>query len=140
MRHGLDVGTHQRTVYPYPNTVVKFLDIDTDLPHFAGDRLQMLRNDIGHQHVALGGSGSDHKCARFDLIRNDGIHCTVQPFYAADLDDIGTCTHDLCTHRVQEVCQIDDVRFLGGVFNDSQTLGTDCCQHGIHRGTNGNHI
>ena len=140
MGHSLDVGAHQRAVYPDTDAVIELLDVHADLPHFTGDRFQMLGDNIGDQHVATGRSGGDHKGAGLDLVGDDGVNSAVKLLYAANLDDIGAGAHDVSAHGVQEVCQIYNVRFLGGVFDHRQPSGTNRSQHGVHGCANGYHI
>ena len=53
--------------------------------------------------------------------------------HAADLDNVGAGAGDLGAHRVEEVCQIDDMGLLRRVFD----VGRAVCEHGadhdVHR-------
>ena len=60
--------------------------------------------------------------------------------HALNLDGVGAGTADVGAHGVQEVGQIHDVGFLGGVLNDGVAVCQSCGHHDVHGGTHGNHI
>ena len=59
---------------------------------------------------------------------------------AVDLDDVGTGAVHVCTHHIQEIGQIDNVRLTGHVFKNRRAFGQDSGQHGVHRGTDGDRV
>ena len=91
----------------------------------------MLRGDVADGNPAPGRSGGSHVGARLDLVGDDGIGYAVQILHTADLDDVGTGAADVGAHRVEEVRQVDDVRFLGGVLQDRLTLRLDGGEHQV---------
>ncbi len=64
----------------------------------------------------------------------------MQPVHAEDPDGIGTGTLDVGAHGVEEVGKVNDVRLLGGVFDDGGALGQHRGHHNVHRGTHGDHV
>ena len=100
----------------------------------------MLGDHILDQHIAAGGSSCYHIGTGFDLIGNDGIVGAVHHIHAVDLDDIGAGAADIRAHGVEEVCQIHNMRFLGNIFHDGDTLGLDRCQHHIDGSAHRYHI
>ena len=86
----------------------------------------MLRDNVFYQHVAVGCGGGDHVGAGLDLIGNNRIVAAVHVFNAADLDRVGARAADVRAHGVEEVCKVNYMRLLGGIFDDGQTLCLDC--------------
>ena len=61
---------------------------------------EMLRNHVFDRHIAVCRSGSKHKRAGFDLIRDDRIFRLMQSLYTTDPDHIRTCALDIGSHAV----------------------------------------
>ena len=59
----------------------------------------------------------------------------MQLLYTLNADSIGTGTADFGTHLVQIVGQINNLRFLGSIFQNSSTLSKRCCHHNIFGST-----
>ena len=58
--------------------------------------------------------------------------------YAVDFDNIGACAADVRAHCVEEVCKVNNVRLLGGVFNYSKSPCLDCGKHNVNGCAHGN--
>ena len=48
--------------------------------------------------------------------------------------------HDVSPHGVEEVGQVHDMGFLGGVFDDGQAIRQGGGQHNIHGGPHRYHV
>lgn len=140
MGHGLDIHRQDRAGTAHPDGVVELLHLSARLAELVGDGFQMLGDHILDQHIAAGGSSCYHIGTGFDLIGNDGIVGAVHHIHAVDLDDIGAGAADIRAHGVEEVCQIHNMRLLGNIFHDGNTLGLDRCQHYIDGSAHRYHI
>ena len=88
----------------------------------------------------MAATDSGHVGARLDLVGNDGIGAAVELVHAENADGVGAGALDIGTHGVQKVGKVDDVRLLGGVFDDSCALGKRRGHHDVHRRADGNHV
>ena len=59
---------------------------------------------------------------------------------AADLDNVGTCASYVSSHGVEEVSEVNDMRFLCRVFDDGQTLRAARGEHDVHGRADGYHV
>ena len=100
----------------------------------------MLRNYVQHSHISFGSCRCEHKCSCFNLIRNHGILCPMKLSHTTDLNNICSCTTDICTHTVQEVCHIYNVWFLGNVLHNGLSLCHCRSHHHIDRCSDAHHI
>ena len=91
----------------------------------------MLRNHVFHHDIALGGCCGKHKGSCLDLVRNDRVLRAMKLLHSADTDHIGSCTLDVGSHAVQEVCHINNMRLTGGVLDDRIALCHGSCHHNI---------
>ena len=132
VRHRLDVDAVERTLgRVYDDRLIIFFDLTAHLHELGADALKMLRGDVADRDPASGRGGGSHIGARLDLVGNDGIGNAAQIIHAADLDNVGTGAADVGAHRVEEVRQINDMRFLGGVLEDGLTLRLDSGEHQV---------
>ena len=100
----------------------------------------MLGDHIFQHHIAAGRSNGSQIGPRFDLIRNNGIKTAVQLLNAVYPDDAGTCAAHVAPHGVEEVGQVYDMGFPGGIFDDGPAFSQNRSQHDIHGGTDADHI
>ena len=138
--HGLDIGAVQRSGAAHQNGIVPLLHIYAHFQQLCSDALQMLGNDILNQNLTTSRSHGSHVGAGFDLVGDNGIASALELLHAADLDHIGTRTHDVGTHGVEEIGQIHDMRLLGGILDDGHALGQGGGQHDVHGCAHGNNI
>ena len=82
----------------------------------------MLRNHVFDRHIAVRRSGSKHKRAGFDLIRDDRIFRLMQSLYTTDPDHIRTCALDVRSHAVEEIRHVYDVRLTRTVLDNCIAL------------------
>ena len=92
----------------------------------------MLWNNVFYKNVSASSCCCNHKCTRFDLIRNYRISSTSQIVNAPDFNYISSGAHDVCSHWVQEISKIDNMRFFCCVFNDAQSLCFYSGKHCVH--------
>ena len=111
------------------------LNHGTCLTQLGNQRLLVLRQNIFHNNITAGHSSSNHISACLNTVRNNSIVCAVQLLYTLNADSIGTGAADFGTHLVQIVGQIDNLRFLGSIFQNSSTLSKRSCHHNIFGST-----
>ena len=112
----------------------------SNLNQLCRDRLKMLRNHILDRHITSGRRRRKHKGSRLDLIRNNRILRSMKATNTTDTDDIGSRALDICSHAVEEVCNIHNVRLLCRILKDCLTLCESRCHHDIDRCSDRNHI
>ena len=54
-----------------------------------------------------------------------------------DFDALCACPGNRCTHCTQEICQIDDLGFLGSAFDHRGSLGKNGRHHDVARSKDG---
>ena len=64
----------------------------------------------------------------------------MEPLYAADTDDVRTCSLDIRAHAVQEVRHVYHMGLLGRVLNDGISFRHSGRHHNVDGGSHGNHI
>ena len=100
----------------------------------------MLRDNVFDKRIALCCGNRHHKRTCLDLIRDYRILCAVESVHALDLDNVSTGAHYICAHGVEEVREIDNVRFLGGVFKYGKTLRLDSGEHSVYGSSYGDFV
>ncbi len=120
--------------------IVVLHDGDARLDQLLRDGLQVLRDDVPDQDVALGGGGGDHIGAGLDLIRDDRVIRAVELLYAVDLDHVGAGAVDVRAEGVEKVREIDDMRFLRHIFEDRQALGFYGGEHDVDGRADGDDV
>ena len=93
-----------------------------------------------HQYIAAGCGNCRHVSTRFDLVGNDGVGAAVELLHTPDLHCIRTRAGNMGAHGIEEVCQVHDVGFLGGVFNDRLSGQQTGSQNDIHRSAYADHV
>ena len=93
-----------------------------------------------NDHIATGCGSGNHQGSGFNLVRNHRIVGTVQVLLTTNANHIRTCTLDLGAHAIQEVGQVHNVWFFGGVINHGGALGLRCRQHHIDGAAHGHHV
>ena len=117
-----------------------FLDFGADFFQFGNEGLQVFRNGILYEDIALGHGRADHESTRFDAVGDDGVIGAMQFLDAFDADDVGAGTADVGAHTVEVRCQIDDFRFFCGIFQDRLTVGHGCSHEDIFRSADAGEI
>ena len=92
----------------------------------------MLGNNILNENLSACTGDSRQVGPGFYLVGNDGIKSAVHSLHAVYLDNAGTCALNICTHGVQEVCKVNDMRFFSSVFYNGFALGLYGSKHNIH--------
>ena len=133
MRHRFDLERAQLARAADAQRVVILPDLAARGAQLGGDGFHMLGDDVVQRHIALGDGRADHIAAGLDLIRDDRILAAVQFGHAVDLDHIGAGAAHIRAHHIQEVGQIDDMRFTGHIFEHRGAFGQHRRQHGVHR-------
>src|SRR3990167_1504902 len=78
------------------------------------------------------GNGSGHQVgAGFDAVRHHAVSSTVQTLNAINGDGVGAGTGDFAAHGIDEVGQVDHLRFAGGVFQHRAALGQRSSHHDV---------
>ena len=104
IRQGLDVGRTKRFMADDTDAVDFFLDFSADFLQFGNEGLQVFRNGILYENIALGHGCTDHESARFDAVGNDSVVSAMQFLDAFNTDDVGTGTADVGAHTVEVRC------------------------------------
>ena len=138
--HGFYIGLLQRLGPAHQNGIALIGDIHAHFRQLGTDAIQMLGNDIFDKDLTAGGGHSSHVGSGLDLVGNDAIAAAGKAVYAADLDGVGAGTLDVSPHGIEEVGKVYDVRLLGGVVDDGDTVGQHGGHHNIHGGAHGNNI
>ena len=120
--------------------IIKGNNLHAHVLQLAGDAIQMLGNDILHQHIAAGGSHSCQISTCLNLVGDDGVGAAPQRIDSADFHRVCARTGNPGTHGVKKVGKVYDVRLLGGVFNDGLAGQQGCCQHDVYRRTHGGKV
>ena len=92
----------------------------------------MLGNDVLHQNIAADGCGRSHIGTGFNLIGDNAVIGAMQHIYPTDFNDIGAGAADIRSHGIEEVGQIDNMRFFGHIFQHRHAAGLYCRQHYIN--------
>ena len=117
--------------------ILVLLDDGAGLAQLGADALEVLGDHVLDQDLPAGRRGGHHVGACLDLVGNDGIGAAVQFFDAVDLHGIGAGAADVRAHGVEEVRQIDDMRFSRRVFNDRTAAGRHGGEDDVHRRADG---
>ena len=112
--------------------IVKFLYLTSDFHKLCNCCLQMFRNHIQNRYISFGSCRCKHESSSLDLIRNNRILCTMQMRNSADLDHIRSCSPDICSHTVEEVGNIYNMRFFRNIFKNGKPLCHGCRHHNIN--------
>ena len=116
------------------------MDLASHFNKLGTDRLKVLGDYVLDCYIAHGSCCCHHKGSGFDLIRDDGVLCTMKLLNALDTDDISTCALYIGSHTVEEVGNINDVRFLSRVLDDGLTLCHSSCHHDVDGGSYADNI
>ena len=92
----------------------------------------MFGNNVFNKYIAVCSCRCNHKSSCFNLVGNNSVCCTFKIFYSLNLDYICTCSHNICTHRIEEICEVNYMRFFSSIFYDSKTFCLYCCENCIH--------
>ena len=88
----------------------------------------MFRNDASDFHAAARDGCCAEERACFNAVR-DGDACTrAERFDALDGEGTRATTLNLCAHAREEVDEVVNFRFEGGILQDAYALGK-CCSH-----------
>ena len=136
----LDGHSLQRTCADNAHLVDILLDNRASLTQLCNQRLLMLRQHILDNNIAAGHSSSNHIGTCLNAVRNNRIISAMQLLHALNTDRIGACTADFSAHLVQIVRQIDNLRLLGNVLQNSRALSQSCSHHNILRCANARKI
>ena len=101
------------------------LDLDAQSAEGVGDDAEVLR-----RHVLDGDAVADHcshadERAHLDHVGQDAVAGAVQRGHANDGEQVGGDARDLCSHGVEQVAELLDVGFAGGVVDGCGALGHD---------------
>ena len=100
----------------------------------------MLRNDIPDRYITAGTCRGKHISSCLNLVRNDRILCGMQLLNTHDTDHIRTGAFDVRSHTVQEVRDVNHVRFLGTVLDYGSSFRHGSGHHDIDGSTDGHCI
>jgi hypothetical protein len=90
--------------------------------------------------VAAGDGGGHQVGARLDAIGQHLVVRAVQGLDAVDHDLVGASALDARAHRDQEIREIDDLRFAGGVLDDRLPVGQRGRHHQVLGPGDGRHV
>ena len=137
---GLYRGLAQGAAAHHPDGIIKHDDLGAHFLKLGGDALHVLGNHVLHQNIAAGCGNGSHIGARLDLVRDNGIGAAPQRIDSPDLNGIRPGAGNPGAHGIEEVRQVHNVGFLGGVFNNRLTGQQGCRHHNIDRRAYACHI
>ena len=92
----------------------------------------MFGNDIDNLDVTVRGGTRDHIGSRLNLVGNNRIRGSMQTRNPVDFNHIRAGTAYIGAHGIEEVCKVNDMRFLCGVFNHGQPRRFDRREHAVN--------
>ncbi len=110
------------------------------LRQLGGDAVHVLGDHVADQQPSACGGHGGHIGTGLDLVGNNAVSAAAEALHAPDADGVRAGALDVGPHGVEEVGQVHNVRLLGGVFDDSATLGQHSGHHNIHGGTYGHYV
>src|SRR5690606_10413670 len=90
--------------------------------------LEQCRIGILEPDTAAGRSRRHQVRPGFDAVGHYAVTASAQTLDAVDDDRVSAGAGDFCTHRIQEVRQVDDFRFARRVFQHASAI----CQRSGH--------
>ena len=100
----------------------------------------MLGDDVLYEDISACARCGEHECSRLNLVRYDRVLRQVKSLYSDDTDHVGTGTLDVRAHTVQEVRNINDMRFLRTVLNYGTAFRHGGSHHDIDGSSHRNRI
>ena len=79
--------------------------------------------EAGDGDIVAGEGGCGEEGAGFDAVGDDGVFGAVELGDTFDDDAVGACAFDFCAHFDEEICEIDDLGFLGRTVDDGGAFG-----------------
>ena len=76
----------------------------------------------------------------FNPVRNNGVGTAMQMLHALNPDDASPGTANLSPHLVEEVNDINNFWFAGGILNNGLALGLHGCQDTVNGCPNTDHV
>ncbi len=98
---------------------------------FADYGFEVSGSDFVEADLAAGHCRSNEIGTRLDAIRNHRVVCAAQAGNPLDPDGTGSGAADAGAHRIQEIREIDDLRFAGGILQQGFALGERCRHHQV---------
>src|SRR5690606_20431013 len=90
--------------------------------------------------VAPRGRHGAQEGAGLDAVGHDTVGGAVQAFHALDDDAVGAVAFDVRAHGDQDLGQVDDLGFAGGVFQHGAAFGQGGGHHQVFRAGHGDHV
>ena len=95
----------------------------------------MLADRILDKDIAARHCRRDHIRPRLNAVGDDGVIRSHEPGHTVDLDAVRARAADVCSHDVQIIREIDNLRLKCRILEDRLSLGTGCRHHHILRRT-----
>ena len=131
MRHCLNVNRLEIVMADDTNAFVTFVNGDTHLTHFENQWFIVLWNCAFNEDITSSDCCSNHERSRLNSILNNCMIGPVKFRNALNTDLFSSSADNFSPHLVQDVCQINDFRFPGGILNHRAALCQSCCHHNI---------
>ena len=99
--------------------------------------LKVIRVYFSKGDAASGDGACREESAGLDPVGDDGVFCAMEFGYAFDGDAACACAFDPRSHAVQEVGEVDHLRFRCGSFDDGGSFSEACGHHDVVRSEDG---
>ena len=95
----------------------------------------MLTNGIFDEDIAARHRRCNHIRSSLDTVWNDRIRCRRKARHTVDLNTVCSCATNVCSHDIEIVRKIHNLRLKCRILEDRLPLSTGCRHHHIFRGT-----
>ena len=127
IRQCLNVSTLKRTFTDNSYPVISFYNFTANFNKLCWQRLKMLRNNILNHNVAISCRCCKHKRSSFNLVRNNGIGCSMKPLHTFNSDYICTCALNIGSHSIKEVRHINYMWLFSCILQNGIPISETCC-------------
>ena len=140
IRKSFDVCRKQFSSAGNHNSLVIFFNLGAHFAHLCGDCFKVLRDYVAYIDPASGCRRRDHKRSRLYHIGNDTVCTAVELFHALYFYNVRSRSRDIRSAEVEEVCKVNYVRLLCGIFNDGHPVAKHGSDYRIYRRADGHAV
>ena len=119
------------TLFRDDEVVAFFLDPHTETTKGVGDDAKVLDADILDTDAVAAHCCHTDEGAYLDHIGQNAVLGTVQLLHTFDGKEVGSDTADLRTHTVQQMTELLDIGFAGGVIDSCGAFGQNGCHNDV---------
>ncbi len=108
--------------------------------NFSQHRLERAGLRAAHGDIAAGGGHRCEKRPGLDPVGHDRVCCTMQARHTFHRDPVGARAGNACAHGAQAAREVDDFRFVRGVFQDRRAFGKSRRHQQVFSSGDGRHV